>query len=88
MDILEAYEKQNPQPIRAAPQRQLTDEYGFFIRLVMRLSGGKIENTRQASMVLLAVSGVIILVTVAVFFFSGGSSLPPSPPTPFQEAKQ
>ncbi|MBI3442619.1 MAG: hypothetical protein HY007_02540 [Candidatus Sungbacteria bacterium] len=54
MDILGEYEKQNPQPVRAAPQRQLADEYGFFIRLVMRLSGWKIENSRQASYVLLA----------------------------------
>lgn len=72
MDILEAYEKQNPQPVRAAPQRQPTDEYGFFIRLVMRLSNGKIQNIRQASYVLLAAAGVILLAAILVFLEASG----------------
>lgn len=80
MDILQAYEKQRPQPIQASPQRQPTDEYGFFIRLVMRLSNGKIQNVKQASYVLLAAAGVILLAAALVFleasgFFTGTTSL-------------
>jgi hypothetical protein len=74
MDILEQYEKQNPQPVQTASQRQPAYEYGFFIRLVMRLSGGKIENTRQASYVLLAVVGAILLAAVLVLFGALGFS--------------
>ena len=81
MDILGEYEKQNPRPLQqAAPQRQLASEYGFFIRLVIKLSGGKIENIRQASYVLLAAAGVIMVATIFVFlgtsgFFSGAKPL-------------
>lgn len=81
MDILGEYEKQHP--VAQAPIRQTAfspqSEYGFFIKLVMRLSGGKIENARQASMVLLGVAGAILLTSVFIFasasgLFSSGSS--------------
>lgn len=80
MDILEAYEKQNPRVVQVAPQRQQSPEHGFFIRLVMRLSGGRIENSHQASYVLLAAAGVILLAAIVVFlggfdFFSGAKPL-------------
>lgn len=79
MDILGEYEKQNPQPVQAAPQRQLAPEYGFFIRLVMRLSGRRIENARQASYVLLALSITIIAVSFIIFLYQGGNGLRPPP---------
>ncbi len=80
MDLLEQYEKQNPRVVQAAPQRRPTDEYGFFIRLVMRLSNGKIQNIRQASYVLLAAAGVVMLAAILVFlgasgFFTGAKPL-------------
>lgn len=85
MDILAEYEKQNQKPIQASPQRQPTDEYGFFIRLVMRLSGGKIENIRQASYVLLAAAGLVMITAIVVFlwtsrFFTSTKLLPPADP--------
>lgn len=79
MDILGAYEKQNlQQTIQPIAQRSYAPEYGFFIRLVMRLSGGKIENARQASYVLLAAAGVIIFLALIVFIFASpaGSGMP------------
>jgi len=79
MDILGAYEKQNPQPVQQALQRSQSSEYGFFIRLVMRLSGGRIENTRQASYVLLAIAGVIMVAAISVFLGVFGFSSSTSP---------
>ncbi|MBI3442239.1 MAG: hypothetical protein HY007_00495 [Candidatus Sungbacteria bacterium] len=79
MDLLGEYEKQNPQPVRAAPQRRPYQEYGFFIRLVMRLSGGRIQNTRQASYILLAAAGIILLTAILVFLGAFGFSSSPSP---------
>lgn len=74
MDILGAYEKQNTPAVQPIAQRQQSSEYGFFIRLVMRLSGGKITNMRQASYVLLAAAGVILLAAIVVFLGASGFS--------------
>ncbi|MBI4225189.1 MAG: hypothetical protein HY617_02570 [Candidatus Sungbacteria bacterium] len=86
MDLLQEYEKNQPkaQLQRALPtegqllaQRYAPDA-GFFIRLVMKLSGGRIENTRQASMVLLGVAGIILAISVTIFVWptSFKNSLP------------
>lgn len=80
MDILSQYEKQNQQPIQMAPQKQPTPEYGFFIRLVMRLSSGRIQNSRQASYVLLGVAILIIVLSIIIFIYQGGSNSRPPPP--------
>ena len=70
MDILGEYERQNldapTQTRRAVPYSQ---QYGFFIRLVMRLSGGRITDARQATYVLLGVAGVIFL--ISLFLLAG-----------------
>jgi hypothetical protein len=72
MDILGEYERQNPvAPVRSTSFRS-DSEYGFFIKLVMRLSGGKIENGRQASLVLLAVAGAILLTSISIFISTSG----------------
>ncbi len=79
MDILGEYEKQRAvasAPIRPASFRP-DSEYGFFIKLVMRVSGGKIENARQASIVLLSAAGVILLISIFIFFRGSSVSLPP-----------
>lgn len=78
MDILEQYEKSDPQVIRSAPQRQLTPEYGIFVRLVMQLSGGRIRDIRKASMALLVTAGVIMFVAILVFFGSASLRSPSS----------
>lgn len=73
MDILGEYQRQNP--IAAAPARQTFSpqaEYGFFIRLVMKLSSGRIENGRQASIVLLVAAAGILLVSLVIFLRAGG----------------
>ena len=86
MDLLSQYKQEHPefQEKKAIP---LTDEYGRtytgMIALVMRLSGGRIRDARQASYVLFAAAAVILVVSL-IFFFAGSGSIPPPPPTPFQ----
>jgi hypothetical protein len=80
MDILAEYEKQRPQVIQQTVRRSESSEYGFFIRLVMRLSSGRITNTRQVSLVLAAAAGVMIFLALIIFFLvssgEGGTPLP------------
>jgi hypothetical protein len=84
MDILEQYEKQSPQ-ISAQPDqwgalREFRDE-SFLVRLVVRLSGGRIQNVKQASYVLLGFAVVMILISIFLLFGTGSSSeqfLPPN----------
>ena|SRR3989344_5436147 len=80
MDILGEYERQRQ--VASAPIRPTSfrpgSEYGFFIKLVMRLFGGKIENGRQASIVLLVAAAAILLISLFIFaraseWFSLGS---------------
>ena len=74
MGILEQYEKQFPEANKPAPQWQPASEYGFFVKLVMKLSGGRIRNERGANYVLLGVAGIIFFVAILIFIFSGPSS--------------
>lgn len=88
MDILQAYEKNQPKAhIPSSAQEQLlaqryASDTGFFVRLVMRLSGGRIQDVRRASLVLLIASGVIVVIALAIFASGGGNKIPPSPPVP------
>ncbi|MFY9462886.1 MAG: hypothetical protein WAP52_01735 [Candidatus Sungiibacteriota bacterium] len=76
MDLLEQSKQQNPEKFRDQKPAPIADEYGReyskMIAFVMRLSGGRIRDARQASYVLLVVSAVIMVVSL-VLFFSGGS---------------
>lgn len=73
MDPLQQYQKQYPEFSHGAPQWQPPEEYGFFFRLVMTLSGGRVRDVRQATYILTAV--VVVAVIIALFFlFSGGGS--------------
>ncbi|MBI3420874.1 MAG: hypothetical protein HY006_02320 [Candidatus Sungbacteria bacterium] len=87
MDILGKYEQGQPQTVTPVVSPTSSSEYGFFVRLVMRLSGGRIHNARQANVALLIACGVMVLIALALFFSDGSSVLPPSPPTPFQESR-
>ena len=76
MDILKQYEKQFPEIKKAAPQWEEPSEYGFFIRLVMRLSGGRINNETQASYVLIAVAALMIVASLFIIFGGGAGQAP------------
>ena len=74
MDILKQYEKQVSEINKAAPQREALSEYGFFIRLVMRLSGGRIHNETQASYVLIAAAALMIIASLFIIFGGAGQA--------------
>lgn len=76
MDILEKYEKENPQLFSQTPSGEPSEEYGVLPRLVIRFFGGRIENERQANFVLVIVA--VLLVALSAFFLSrrSGSRMP------------
>ncbi len=88
MDLLSQYNKDQPEAFQEEKAAPITDEYGRahsgMIRLVMRLSGGRIRDARTASYVLLIAAAVILTVSLVFFFAGSGNSTLPPPPTPFQ----
>ena len=82
MGLLENYKEQNPEAFRKAPQWEPPREYGFFIRLVMRLSGGRIRDVNKASYVLLTVAVIIVIVALILFFAGNSARIPLPGPAP------
>ncbi len=88
MDLLEQLKQQNPEKFREQKPAPMTDAYGReysgMVAFVIRLSGGKIQNTKQASYVLLVTAGVIVLATILVFFSNslGSNKIQGHPLTP------
>ncbi len=80
MDLLEQYKQQRPEAFKPVVPQPATDpygrEYGAMVRLVMRMSGGRIRDARQASYVLIAVAAVFLTVSLFFFFRGSGPSLP------------
>lgn len=74
MDILGKYEQEHPIAVPQSIQRQQA-EYGFFIRLVMSMSAGKIRDRRHASYVLLVAAGIGIIAALAIIFLGGSSGV-------------
>ena len=68
MGLLENYKEQNPEAFREAPKWRPPQEYGFFIRLVMRLSGGRVRDINQASYVLLIAAAIVALLSLLFWF--------------------
>ena len=77
MDLLSQYKQDHPEAFRDAPKWQPPKEYGFFIRLVMRLSGGKIRDINKASYALAIAAAVVFLISLLFFFGIGGFSSSP-----------
>ena len=72
MDLLEQYKQQNPEKFREQKPTQMADEYGreypAMVALVIRLSGGRIKDARQASYVLLGIMVHISIIALFLFF--------------------
>lgn len=81
MDLLEQYKQANPSAFQAvapqAPRDPYGREYGFFVRLAMRASGGRIRTAAQANAALLAAAAVFMAASLFFFLRSSGPSLPP-----------
>lgn len=67
MDILEQYEKENPE-ISHVPVSQEFQEESFLARTVMRVSGGRIRDARQMSYILVGV--IIFCLLFAIFIYN------------------
>jgi hypothetical protein len=87
MDILEQYEKENPQISSQSAQRNISQEFqdeGFLIQWVMRVSGGRIHDAKQANYVLLGFAVIMIVVSLFLFFGMGSGSQQFLPPNFYQ----
>ena len=71
MDLLSQYKQQHPEAFREQKQMPMADEYGReysgMIAFVMRVSGGKIKDIKQAMYILLAVATIIGLLSFVLF---------------------
>lgn len=78
MDILEQYKSQHPEAFRpqAAPSAG-AEEYGFIIKLVLRMPGGAVRSPKQANKILLGAAGAVFVTALILFLWRGGSGLPP-----------
>ncbi|MBI3442188.1 MAG: hypothetical protein HY007_00230 [Candidatus Sungbacteria bacterium] len=85
MDLLQEYNKTQPKiqlPHTLPTEGQLlaqryAPDAGFFVRLVMKLSGGRIQNTKQASIILLIFAMIVMIISLFLFF--GGDTADFSP---------
>jgi len=68
MDILEQYEKENSQVFSRVSQWEPSQEYGGLTHFVVRIFGGRIQNERQASLILLGIVTVATLIAFIIFF--------------------
>lgn len=72
MDILSQYRQDHPEAFQEKKLLPMTDEYGRvytgMIALVMRFSGGRIRDARQASVALLLISVIIAISALLIFF--------------------
>lgn len=73
MDILEQYEKENSEASSRAPQWEPSEEYGGLTRFVIRIFRGRIENEKQANIVLIILAVCMFIITIIVLFGGGGS---------------
>ena len=77
MDLLEQYKQQHPEAFRPRENTGLgADEYGFLIKLAIRLPGGFVQNAKQASRVLLGAAGIALVITVLLLLRGSGQELP------------
>ena len=71
MDLLSQYNKDHPEALQEQKPAQMTDlygrEYSGLVAWVIRLSGGRIRDARQASYVLLTIVAVIVAISGVLF---------------------
>jgi hypothetical protein len=85
MGLLEQYKQQRPEAFQERGPAPVADPYGreysSFVRLVTRLSGGKIRTTQQANYVLVAAAILFLLVSFFLFFRNSRPAAPTSAET-------
>ena len=82
MDLLSQYKQDHPEAFREKPAWEPPKEYGFFIRLVMRVSSGRIRDVNTAAKALAIVGAVVFSISIIIFIYSfSGSGVPKNPAT-------
>lgn len=74
MDILKKYEEENLEMSSRVPQWEPSEEYSGLTRFVIRFSGGRIQNEKQANSVLLALAVCMFIITFIILFGGGEGS--------------
>ena len=79
MDILGQYKKQTPNIPLSTSQLQPSDERGFLIGLVIKISRGKISDEKQAMFMLVIIAGVGFAASIVMIIYSfSGPAIPPN----------
>ena len=82
MDLLSQYKQDHPEEFREKPQWEPPREYGFFIRMVMKMSGGRIRKVNKADFVLAIGAAVAFVLSLILFFAGSGTNVPLPGPAP------
>ena len=82
MDILAQYEKENPESSSRVPQWEPSEEYGALTRFVIRLSKGKIQNEKQANIVLILWAACMFAIAMIILLGGRSSQSPQGLPIP------
>ncbi|MBI4224788.1 MAG: hypothetical protein HY617_00500 [Candidatus Sungbacteria bacterium] len=78
MDILGAYEKNKPQTsVGQVPYAGTASSDGFLVRMVLKFSGGRVRDQKQALLVLLVIAGVGLLIAGILIVRSSGPTQHP-----------
>lgn len=75
MDILKQYKKEHPMMFREVPQEFRSRDHRFLIALVIWMSGGRVRDTRDASVILIVAALAVAALTIVVVFFNFGRSI-------------
>lgn len=71
MDILQKYDQENPHIVNQTRIKNLSQgEYSFFMCMVVRLSGGKIQDARHINSILLGFAIFVFLLTTFILFLN------------------
>ena len=74
MDLLEQYKTEHPEAFARQPADMPVSDVPAIVRMVMRLSGGKVVSIKAAYTALLISASVLFIAALLVFFVSSGSS--------------
>lgn len=77
MDILSQYKQDHPEAFQEKKPPRMTDDYGReysgMVAFVIRLSGGRIRDVRQATFALVAASAIIAVSALIIFLWPSGA---------------
>ncbi len=70
MDLLSQYKQDSPRMVQEIPVLRNRAEYGYWIRLMINVSGGRIGDEKQATYILFGCATVMIVIAAVVTFLT------------------